>query len=96
MDRTEHLLICLAEECSEVSQRVSKALRFGLQEIQPGQDLTNAQRIVGELVDLLAVVDMLENESVFELPHDQGALLRKQEKVRKFMDCAQQCGTLTA
>jgi len=29
----EHLLIILAEECSEVAQRASKALRFGLREI---------------------------------------------------------------
>lgn len=28
MNRSEHLLSCLAEECAEVAQRVSKALRF--------------------------------------------------------------------
>jgi len=30
MNRTEHLLVCLAEECAEVGQAVAKALRFGL------------------------------------------------------------------
>lgn len=45
MKRHEHLLSILAEECCEVGQRVSKALRFGLDEVQPGQDLSNAERI---------------------------------------------------
>jgi hypothetical protein len=35
INETDHLLACLAEECAEVSQRVMKALRFGINEIQP-------------------------------------------------------------
>lgn len=94
MNRTEHLLSCLAEECTEVGQRVSKALRFGLAEVQPGQPLSNAERIAGELVDLLAVVGMLENEGIIEVPRDQVAINRKKDKVRKFMAYAEQCGAL--
>lgn len=30
MNATEHLLVCLAEECGEVAKECSKALRFGL------------------------------------------------------------------
>lgn len=55
MNRTEYLLCCLAEECTEVGQRVSKALRFGLREVQPMQPLNNAERIREEMRDLLAV-----------------------------------------
>ena len=55
MNTIEHLLTCLAEECDEVGQRVMKALRFGLDEIQPGQDFTNAERIVLELHDLASM-----------------------------------------
>lgn len=49
------------EECDELSQRCSKALRFGLKEIQPGQKLTNGQRIDDEFKDL--VVAMWEASS---------------------------------
>ncbi len=35
MNRRDHLLDILAEECAEVAIRVSKALRFGLDEV-PG------------------------------------------------------------
>lgn len=59
MTRHEHLLTILAEECAEVAQRVSKALRFGPLEVQPGQDKTNAERIVDELIDLKAVWQLL-------------------------------------
>ena len=59
MTRHEHLLTILAEECAEVAQRVSKALRFGVLEVQPGQEKTNAERIVEELIDLKAVWRLL-------------------------------------
>lgn len=50
----EHLFVCLAEECSEVVQRITKALGFGLDEVQPGQEFTNSQRIGQELIDVAA------------------------------------------
>ena len=53
----------MAEECSEVAQRISKALRFGLEEIQPGQDLKNSERIYQEMSDLLTVAKMVQRET---------------------------------
>lgn len=64
MTRTEHLLTIMAEECQEVSQRVSKALRFGVREIQPGQGATNAERIIREFCDLLAAYEMLHEDAI--------------------------------
>ena len=34
MTREEHLLVVAMEECDEVSQRIAKALRFGLEQVQ--------------------------------------------------------------
>lgn len=59
MNRTEHLLTILAEECAELAQRASKANRFGLEEVEDGQQLTNADRIILEYGDLFGVLSML-------------------------------------
>ena len=62
MTKIQYLLVCLAEESAEVAQRATKALRFGLGESQPGQSLTNAERILDELEDLQIIVEMLREE----------------------------------
>lgn len=95
MNRTEYLLTCLSEECAEVAQRVSKSLRFGSAERQPGQEYTNAQRIGMELCDLLAVMKMLEEEEAVVMPPDlHRSILIKQRKVEEYMEYSRHCGVL--
>jgi len=94
MNTTEHVLTVLSEECAEVSHRVSKALRFGLDEIEPGQSHTNAERIAQEVCDLVAVILMLEDAGIIKRPKDGGQVMQKQAKVRQYMDYARKCGTL--
>lgn len=94
MNRREHLLTILAEECAEVAQRISKALRFGLEEVQPGQELTNAERISQELSDLHAVAEMLCEEGVELLTWPYEALDAKQAKVERFLLHSADNGTL--
>ena len=93
MNRTEHLLSCLAEECAEVAHRVSKALRFGLTEIQSGQSLTNAQRIAQELNDLIAIKELLRENGV-DLRLDHHAVEAKKAKVLAFVEYARNIGAL--
>jgi hypothetical protein len=98
MNRIEHLLTIVAEECAEVSQRCSKALRFGLEEIQPGQTLTNAARIYQEYADLRAAMELLHAHCIFMtegLP-SLGALMdSKHQKVADFFKHSALCGTLS-
>lgn len=95
MNRREHLLSCLAEECCEVGQRVSKALRFGLDEVQTGQELNNAERIRAEYIDLLAVMRMLVDDGYIEpvTDADLPAMEDKRAKVEKYIEYARQQGT---
>lgn len=79
MTREENLLIQLSEECNETAQRVSKALRFGLDEIQEGQPLTNAERIIQEFNDLVAVMEMLQAEN----PESFGPEIIKRDLIDK-------------
>lgn len=96
MTRTEHLLTVLAEECAEVAQRTSKALRFGINEIEPDQPHTNAQRIFFEMVDLMAVYGLLEMEKLVPaIGSAQGEVAAKVAKVEKYLAYAQECGTLS-
>lgn len=52
------LLTILIEEAAEVQQRATKMLRFGIHEVQPGQHLTNAERLSDEIGDLSAMIEM--------------------------------------
>ena len=91
MNRTEHLLTKLMEECAEVTQEASKAAIFGMEEVMPGQPLTNRERVVKELNDLWAVCEMLL------LVHtDRDAINAKKAKVEKYMEYARSIGTLEA
>ena len=87
MTRTQLLLTLLAEECNEVAQRASKAIRFGLDEVQEGQQLNNADRIVYELNDLLAIVHILQEGKSLPLNiADTGAIMIKKDKVDKWLE----------
>lgn len=93
MNRMEHLLTILTEECAEVQQAVTKTLRFGLKEGKYA-DTPNEERIRAELNDLLAVVEMLEKEGL-DLSPDHQARATKKERVENFLLYSQRCGTLT-
>jgi NTP pyrophosphatase (non-canonical NTP hydrolase) len=79
------LLTVLMEECAEVTQRASKALRFGLAEVQPGQPDSNAERIADELGDLIGVVDRLEMLEVLAPARIDSARRRKRLKLYKYL-----------
>lgn len=95
MTREEHLLLCLAEECAEVAQRVSKALRFGLSEIQPAQPLTNAERVVDEFHDLFAVATLLEAERIIgHIVPTEATVNAKAAKIERYFAISREQGTL--
>lgn len=56
--REREILTILIEEAAEVQQRATKSLRFGVVEIQPGQQLTNAQRLGLEIGDFMEIVEL--------------------------------------
>ena len=96
MTREEHLLSILIEECAEVQQRATKALRFGMDDpkgTEPGQNLTNENRLYYEINDLLAAITLLGEErqkqySNFSLQQE------KMQKVEKYLKLSQKIGTL--
>lgn len=60
MNSKERLMIVAMEECAEVQQEISKALRFGVNNYHcDNPDITNGERILKEYYQLKAVMDML-------------------------------------
>lgn len=99
MNRTEHLLTVLGEEGAEVAQRVSKALRFGLEEVQPGQPDDNAERIRFEVYDLIGTYMILAEEQALPPLHLDAELVerfteRKRTKIETFMAISRREGVL--
>lgn len=98
MTQIEYLLITLMKECDEVSQRCSKALRFGLHEVQPEQPLDNEVRIMEEICDFRGVVRYLQELGVFRKLLDMkwvNARARaKIEKLVKYMEYSKQRGII--
>jgi NTP pyrophosphatase (non-canonical NTP hydrolase) len=96
MNKSEHLLTILGEECNEIAHRISKALRFGLQEKQKKQDLTNQQRIEEEIGDLFGVIEILKDEKILELNEEEvkSQMDLKKIKIKKYVEYAKEIGTL--
>lgn len=58
MTNAENLLVTLSEECAEVQQDVAKALRFGIDGVNPfGDGAANSLNILTEYYQLTAVMD---------------------------------------
>ncbi len=94
MTRDEHLLVIGMEECNEVAQRLSKALRFGMEEAQPvetgGDGATNNRdRIWAEWCDLVALMRMLDIPCA-----SIAAMDAKRAKVEAFLRYSEECGTV--
>lgn len=97
MDGREHFLTCLGEEANEVAQRVSKALRFGMREVQTGQERTNTDRLMDELRDLVCVAKILEDLGYLPALYVKPEMVAaKREKIERYMEISRAQGVLIA
>lgn len=96
MNENDMLVAILAEECAEVGQRAVKLLRFGAEEVEPGQLQTNAERMAGELNDVFTIARMLCNRGVITEGQIFGveASALKERRVNRMLDYSRKCGKL--
>lgn len=98
MTEIEYLLISLAEECAEVQQATSKLLRFGPNDRYPNDTAkTTLDKLQDEMVDLIALVEMLEERGVKIRRMDMSmiaGIAAKKKKVAGYMVYARARGTL--
>ena len=63
-EQTREIMLILQEECAEVTQAVSKCMRFGPDQMKPGKDRTNLQMLEEEIGDLYAMVELLVDAKI--------------------------------
>lgn len=96
MNKIEYLTTKATEEASEVIQRLCKANIFGWDEVQEGQEETNKERFVKEFNDLLASVEMLQEQGIkFRRIADPIEIAKKKSRVEKYMELSRKQGCLT-
>lgn len=106
MQLEDHHLIVLMEECSEtileltaVIQRASKQLRFGRDEVQPGQDRANHERLRIEIMDVLACIRILQLSQQIERIEEADVdahFVEKQEKISRMLAISRAQGRIEA
>ena len=95
LDKFDHLLACLGEECGEVQQCVGKALRFGILDSSPEARKTNWVDLVHEVQDIVAIYEMLCDDGGMTIELDRHAIEEKKKRVLKYMDYARERGRLS-
>lgn len=95
MDLHEHLITCTAEEGCEIGQAGHKALRFGLDDVNPKTGRTNRGDLVAEVNDLIGVLELLQENGI-QLPglYDRTAIDAKKARVMTWLDHSHAVGTL--
>lgn len=67
------------EECAEVIQAISKALRFGVNQVSPVTGITNKSHLEEEMGQLIAMMQMLADEWKLERENVTTAYKQKQK-----------------
>lgn len=95
MNLREYLLTCTAEEGCEIGQAGHKALRFGLDDINPKTGNSNRKDLVTEVNDLLGVLELLQENGI-ELPglFGRDAIEAKKLRVLAWMKHSEAVGAL--
>jgi NTP pyrophosphatase (non-canonical NTP hydrolase) len=88
----DYLLCCLSEEAAEISQIVAKIQRFGRGSVWEGK--SGAERLKGEINDLLGVLELLAETRAFDVSADRVLIDTKKAKVKKYMKVSQDLGLL--
>ena len=95
IDKIQYLLAKASEESGEIVQIASKNICFGVNEVYPKIGRANAVRLKEEFNDLVAVMEMLHDEGIFEGDLIDSALIeQKKAKVEKFMEYSRECRVL--
>ena len=83
-EKIEEALGILQEECAEVIQDVSKCRRFGIDNVYLNGQGTQRENLVKEVGDVLAMVDVLIEQGLFNQSELDVAKSNKKIKLKKW------------
>jgi NTP pyrophosphatase (non-canonical NTP hydrolase) len=83
-DKIEEALGILQEECAEVIQDVSKCRRFGIDNVYLNGQGTQRENLVKEVGDVLAMVDILIEQGLFNQSELDVAKSNKKIKLKQW------------
>jgi hypothetical protein len=95
MNRLEHILVTLMEECSELQKVTAKALRFGLHDKENRVSDTNLKKMIYEYSDIVGTVKKLNQEGV-NIRYDKAMTQAKMKRIEEFLVYAEQVKTLSS
>jgi hypothetical protein len=91
----EALLLKVMEECNELSQGCSKAIRFGLEEVQEGQIFTNEERLINEYKDLRVSLGVLVDQGFIKsFSINNNDIKVREEKLYKYLEYSRSLGII--
>ena len=94
MNREQHALLKLSEECNEVAQICSKIMQFGFD--SEYKDKTNRERLTEELNDILGAILNLTLETDFRFTEDVDAKWAKVDKMARYRSVSEDLGFVSA
>jgi len=92
MTRLQYLLGKLAEEAGEAAQMALKCQQFGMDEVQPGREESNKERLHAEMNDFNGLIMMLNHEFNLDYTPSVPAMQRKRDKVNRYYDLSAAMG----
>lgn len=99
MTEYENLMVTAMEECAEIQQEISKALRFGKKDHHPDEpEITNEERVMIEYHHLRAVMEMLQMKGYIKgLRGEDSSLVyrNKIDKIELFQQYSREAGTIS-
>ena len=98
MRKNEYLALVAMEECAEIQQALSKAIRFGFDDHHPSKaDETNEEQLLTEFYQLTAMIEELQKQEIitgFTQEKIKKVKQNKIEKVYRYMDYSKEKGLL--
>jgi hypothetical protein len=92
MTRQQYLLMCLAEELGELQKEIFKCIRFGPETREKEGYITNIERANNEFNDVVALMNMLNDESGILFKTTATAVHNKISRVNHYYKLSQQFG----
>ena len=87
MTQNENLLVIAFEESVEVAKTITKAMRFGFDNHEPGREETNEDDFWKEYTHLQATVGLLIQKGIISVPTEETLTKIKNDKIIKILEC---------